>query len=613
MKSGFYDSLRKMGSKEQWVFAMLVFLLWIYLILRGIFVQPMHDEVATFFTFVKSGRFLPYFSDWTTNNHLLNSLLTWFSFKTFGSSPIALRLPNLLFFPFFGYFLWKIAAYLNSGWLRWGFLISILFIHHFIEFFALSRGYGMAFTLLVGSIWFTMKAMESNQIKNQVMALGLGFLSVSAILINVNSLIVVIGLLMMNLIFNTSGKKQKFTKIIVLIIGVIPALLAVRYLFDLNTAGRLDYGGDQGFWEASVKDLTSMLVGDLSGWLNGYILLLFAVLIVLTGYFIFNEWQKKPGIRLLFDPRWVLFYLLTGNLAGFFIEHHLFGVLYPGNRTSIQFIIFFLGSIFFFLDNLNMKVSSAYSFLLLPLMFFPMQFLVMANLNKISIENEAIPGRFFNTIQESGLNTTIQPTIQGYKGRELRWAYLNYRAKTQMPMIHCSSYPDSVADFQMAYPDQNPSWWQTYDSIDSDEVSGLYLLERKSKFNRRKLTEETIPPIAEMHNDEYFAISRGSVDSLANAHLFAEFDLSITTSDQSFEGWIVFTIQDKDGQGLRYERIPLNWYNLDWKKGQELKTGMLITDLPEGSSTYLTYIWNIHQMDFQIKSLNFTLFIVEKH
>lgn len=600
-------------QKESYLFGFVIFLLWIYLILRGIFVQPMHDEVATFFTFVQSGRFLPYFSEWTTNNHLLNSLLTWISYHLSGSSPISLRLPNLLFFPFLGYFLWKIASYLNSRLLRWGFLTSILFIHHFIEFFALSRGYGLAFTLLAGSIWFTMKAMESNQIKNQVMALAFGVLSVSAILIHVNSLIVVIGLFLMNIFFNTSVKKQKFTKIIVLIIiGIIPALLAVRYLLDLNTAGRLDYGGDQGFWEASVKDLTSMLLGDLSGWLNSYILILVAVLILLTGYFIFNEWQKKPGIIHLFNPRWVLFYLLTGNLAGFFIEHHLFGVLYPGNRTSIQFIIFFLGSIFFLLDGFNKKIKPLLSLFLIPLLFFPLQFFVSANLSKIAIENESIPLRFFNTIQEERSEENRQPTIQGYKGRELRWAYLNYREKAQMPMVHCSSYPDDIADFQIVYPDQNPSWWNLYDSIDSDNVSGLYLLERKNKLSRRKLIKEIIPPFDEMQNDEYFAISRGSVDSMANAHLFAEFDLSITTSDQPFDGWIVFTVLDKDGQGLRYERIPLNWYNVDWSSdGRWIRTGLMINALPEETTTYLAYLWNIHTKSYKINSIEFTLFILE--
>jgi hypothetical protein len=221
--------------RETHLFAAIVVLLWVYLILRGIYIQPIHDEVATFFTFVQSGRFLPYFSDWTTNNHLLNSLLTWFSYHLFGSSPIALRLPNLLFFPFFGYFLWRISSYINYKVFRWGFIISILFIHSFLEFFALSRGYGLALTLLTGSIWFTMRSFESPAITNLTFSLVLGFLSVSAILINVNSLIVIIGLLLMNVVFNVNQAGNKLRKLIIIILPELFRLCLLRDIFPIST------------------------------------------------------------------------------------------------------------------------------------------------------------------------------------------------------------------------------------------------------------------------------------------------------------------------------------------------------------------------------------------
>lgn len=613
MKIEFGKKHKPFTLRESHLFVGIVALLWVYLIFRGILVQPIHDEVATFFTFVQSGRFLPYFSEWTTNNHLLNSLLTWFSFKIFGSSPIALRLPNLLFFPFFGYFLWRISSYINYKGFRWGFLISILFIHSFLEFFALSRGYGLALTLLTGSIWFTMRSFESPTIKNFILSMVFGFLSVSAILINVNSLIVIVGLLLINVVFNANQTSKRLKKLLfILIAGIVPAILAVRYLNDLDAAGRLDYGGDQGFWQASVKDLTAMLVGENSGLLNWYIIILSVAILVAFVFSFRMELQKKMGFRLLLNPRWILLYLLLGNLTGFFIEHHLFGVLYPGNRTSIQFIIFFTGSAFFLFDSFSSKIKSILLLLLLPLVIFPLQFLASINFSKISIENEAIPISFFNTIKAKSMEEKGLPTIQGYKGRELRWAYLNYREKAQMPMIHCSSYPDYQADFQIVYPDENPGWWLMYDSIDADRISGLYLLERKTKLKRNKLTTNNINPSIQMTNEEYFAISRGNVDTLDQINLFAEFELQIECADRSFDGWIVFVVSDSEGNQIRYERVMLNWYNQEWVSGEgSLRTGLLITDLPEDASTYLTYIWNLNKKEFAVKTLNYSLFLFE--
>jgi hypothetical protein len=304
--------------------------------------------------------------------------------------------------------------------------------------------------------------------------------------------------------------------------------------------------------------------------------------------------------------------LLIGNLTGFFIEHHLFGVLYPGNRTSIQFIIFFIGSTFFLFDRFGQKSKFILTLLVLPLVFFPLQFLASINISKVSIENEAIPIGFFNTIKAKIIEENRLPTIQGYKGRELRWAYLNYREQAQMPMIHCSSYPDNQADYQIVYPDENPGWWLMYDSIDADRISGLYLLERKTRLKRNVLTSGKIAPSNQMTNEEYFAISRGNIDTLDQQSLFVEFKLQIESEDRSFDGWIVFAVYDSEGNEIRYERVMLNWYNKKWvSDGSSLKTGLLINNLPENAATYLTYIWNINKKPYAVNELSYTLFLLE--
>ncbi|MGB4124530.1 MAG: hypothetical protein WBK40_10020, partial [Bacteroidales bacterium] len=194
------------SHNEAFVFGLIIFILWIYLVLRAILIQPMHDEIATFFFFVQSGRFIPYFSEWSTNNHLLNSALTHISFNLFGLSSIALRIPNLIVFPLYGFFIWKTGSYIKYLPLRWGFFIATLFVHNYFEFFGLSRGYGMAFTSLVGSIWFTMLAFNTPKSKNIFFALLLGVLTVSAILININSLIVIFVLLIALLIYRGEGQ-----------------------------------------------------------------------------------------------------------------------------------------------------------------------------------------------------------------------------------------------------------------------------------------------------------------------------------------------------------------------------------------------------------------------
>ena len=69
--------------------------IFIYLIIRSIYVPLIHDEAATFFHYIQSSSFIPFHSLNDANNHFLNSLLTYISYTLFGDSEFALRLPNL--------------------------------------------------------------------------------------------------------------------------------------------------------------------------------------------------------------------------------------------------------------------------------------------------------------------------------------------------------------------------------------------------------------------------------------------------------------------------------------------------------------------------------------
>ncbi len=600
----------KPNRTEGFVFAMIILLFWIYLFFRAILIQPMHDEIATFYYFVQPGQFIPYHSDWTTNNHILNSALTFVSFHLFGSSPLALRLPNLLFFPLFGFFIWKISAFLRSPLMRWGFLICLLFIHNYIEFFAMSRGYGLALTMLVGSIWFTMRVFVAPDVKNQILAIAFGVLSVSAILININSLIVVMSLLLLKSV-SDKNPRTILSTIAVMILGIIPMLAAVWYLFDLNTAGRLDYGGTEGFWTTSVKDLTNMLFGKWSFLADAYLILMLLLIAIAVVMILYRNATLQKNLRLLLSPQWVFFFLLTGNLIGFFLEHHLFGVLYPGNRTSMQLIILFIGTLFFIFDSVDIQFRRVFILTLLPLILLPVYFLWSINFRKISVENEDIPKRFSEIILNHKKTTGDSPTIQGYKGRELRWAYLNYQMKQNLPMVHNSTWPDSIADFQIVDPEKFP-FTDHYLTVDSAPGSGLQILERKIKLHR-ELVYKSSPEFArEFTNDEFILLARGETDTLKAENLLAQYELNIQSEKRFPVVWVVFAVQNEEGKEMVYERVPLNWYNYDWISGTEkFETSILAAGIHASTLRWVTYIWNVNKVPLKVNTTQLSIFILK--
>ncbi|MGZ3867438.1 MAG: hypothetical protein ACXVC2_13055, partial [Bacteroidia bacterium] len=98
------------------IFKIISVVTFLIVALRSYFVPFNHDESATFFFFIQSGKYMPFYADADANNHILNSILGNFCFHLFGSSPFALRLPNLLGFLILILATRKISDQLTQFW-----------------------------------------------------------------------------------------------------------------------------------------------------------------------------------------------------------------------------------------------------------------------------------------------------------------------------------------------------------------------------------------------------------------------------------------------------------------------------------------------------------------
>jgi len=574
-----------------------------------------HDEIATFFRYVHLGTFIPYHSEWSTNNHVLNSLLTWVSYKLFGATPIAQRLPNLFFIPVYFYFIFRISGKIENRYLQWGFLILMVTIHNYMDFFCLSRGYGISLAMMSGAIWFTWKALENCKTKHYLLSMIFMFLSVSAILIMVNSYILLIFLLGMNTVLKNNGNlKRMITQFVILIVmGVIPVIGTVIYLIDLNDVGRLDYGGMDGFWDVSVKNLTHFLVGNLSPILNILIIVLFSGMIIAFLWLIFRQPIRNFFSNYL-KSKYLFFYLLTGNIIAFLLEHHLFGILYPEERTSIQFILFFFGSLIFLLDSLKIKKQFVPALVLIPFVFFPIQFVYSLNFERSPVDtfNYNIPESFYEKVQAAHTPGEFPPTVGGYALRIMKWNYFNFMKHGEESCIHFNGYPSLDEDFQIVIPDENPQWLEYYKELDTDRNDELHLLERKHKLTKDLLFKKTGITSDSVYNGEYFNFSSGNIDTLAGSTLYFGFKINIKSDLKPLHCWLVVTVFTKDSQSLRYEFIPLDWYRTDWSDpANTFINGQLVHELPEESYSYVAYIWNIYKEDYVLQDAEFSIFKLE--
>jgi hypothetical protein len=596
-----------MSTTEKRVYLLLSVLLWAYLWLRAWQVPIIYDEVATFYHYIHMGEFLPGFAHWDANNHILNSALGIISYKLFGSSPLALRLPNLLISILFFVYCFKIAGEINHKFLRWVFILSLLMAHSFVDYFTVSRGYGMSMALLFAGIWYLIQSMKQANLKNYLLSLLFINLAVLANLTLIFSEFILIGLLFLNLI---NRKEYRFEIVGTFIAGVLPAAFFVKLLFVLKAKGLLYYGSVAGFKDVTLWSLVKYFMGFESGALENLLIVYFVIIVVGLAWLISRSKGENPFSRIHF----IFGFFLVGNVAAIFLNAWLFNVNYPEDRAGLFLFPFFIGSLIFITDEFipeqMRKILTALAMLFL---FFPIHFFFQANLSHNSLENFRILQRFYDKVASEQKEGELLSTIGGSHNKELMWSYLNFRNNGKLSQMSTRSYPSMELDYQITgYPD-DPDWFSLYDSIDYDPQTHFYLVKRKQFVPKRLVQFRKNIVHKKKPKREYFSILEGRADTLVGKSLVVSFTLAVHTESKPFESWVVFNVRDKNNKGLRYERVPFDWLRTDWSDPENpMRNTIYVKDLPPESDNYILFVWNINKVPYEIIDGEAAVFELEK-
>jgi len=585
-------------------------ILWIYLIFRAYYVPLSHDEIATFWFHINTGDYIPFtfkLENGAANNHVLNSLLTRFIYLIFGNTPIVLRLANLLFIPIYCLYSYKISDTLKNKHLALLLWFCFLFIHSIVEFLALSRGYGMSFALLLGCLWYLIRTMQSGKAIHYFLSLLFLTGSVSANLSLMASALMIIVLLIINIIIiNEKINYKIFRLFIVFVTGLLPVGFFAVYSFALQKAGALYYGQHDSFWGQSVNTLLKALFDDQSQFLRLLIFAYFILILILFAKYL----SKHLSFTIFRQPVLIFPLLLTGNIIAVLLLNYLFNVNFPEDRTGFYFYYFFIGSVFYLLDeSVEIFNYRKTAWIAIPFLLIPAHFIYISNLTHIIVYREdRVPNRFYEKIRKKAESMPEVATLGSYKQRILVLAYQNYLNNGNVGISHVTDYPSLVPDFLVVNTFHLATLNLYYNSIDYDKVSEYHLLERKHKLQRQIISEVKAISTNGYISNEYFNLVQGAIDTLIQNPLFFEYDMDIESTAEPFVAWIVVGVSDSANNTTAYERIPLNWIKPAWKgKSKHYHNGQLITNLPATSKIFITYIWNINKVPFSISNAKVTI------
>lgn len=381
-------SKNKIASITIIVFGVLIFS---YTITRAYLLSITWDESYTYLEFIKHGIYYPKeFGVMSANNHILNSVGGIFFTKLLGISEFTLRLTTLFSHLFFLFYSAKLTLKLNNKWVSISAFLILNLNPFMLDFFSLSRGYGISLGFLMPSIYYLLEFnSEKIKIKYAVISLLFAALGTLGNLTLLNYFFVLYCIIILIFFYNNYNKNTNKINAIKKTIYqlLLPTFLfgsflflILPYSFELRKAGALFMGGESGLWTDTLGTIIPRLwYGlDFSYYLirlsKGFILI---VIFIALCYSILNFFKNKKSENL--SSLTVMLLLFLGILFFAVLQHYLLDTLYLIERAVLFLYVIFLVVFIFLVKELMLKNNMYKVFLHLFALFVIVHFVFSIN------------------------------------------------------------------------------------------------------------------------------------------------------------------------------------------------------------------------------------------
>jgi len=565
--------------------------------LRAFFIPFSHDETATFFFYVQSDNYLPYRAHVYTNNHVLNSALANLCYHLAGSHRFVLRIPSLLAFLLLCYGVKRHFNQLQSVYAKLALTAFFILTFNFLDFFELCRGYGLS----IGFMVLGLSYLSDYFLRRRIKALALFSLCWQlALAANLILVVVLTILLLYILVFQLRNKLLADAKnIMLLAVNAALLLFWIKFSFFYKERGVLDAGPGEDYWQVTFKSLINWLFGTENLWMQALVIAGSCLsLIFCVSWFVRSE---RP-LNALFAPR--LFYpvMLVTLIVAFYLQKKLLHVNFPEDRTGLFFYLFYALSMVFLLNSLAQTVSM----LLSTALTVASLFYFCTNLNFSDFTSSfyyTMPKAFYDKLKQEYDKTGQVFTIGGHRLRELNYAFLNYRGGAMLNHMDDAEQMHMNCDYYYAMKREEPYYRFFYDEIAYEKKWDHVLLKRKDAITRKQVASAQSKDCR--GEGEFFEFLRISDSSFCSKNcLEAEVQIEFKNMPKPFNGFLVFSVNDKADKAVYYKRIPLNML-ADNLSGETKYLKLVTGPMPADFKTAVVYVWNIDKknVDFTLKTL----------
>ena len=330
-----------------------------YVVFKASHTSFTHDESYTYTHYVHQS-FMDIISYKTpyTNNHILNTLLTKYSEVVFGNSEISLRLPNILGFIIYSIFSILLLRKFVPQLVLPGYLLITL-NPHLLDFFALSRGYGLSFAFLVMSVYYLCSYFIYKKNKHLILFNIGAFLAVMSnfSLLNYYVASLITYNIVSYIISKTNSSNNTFDFFVINKINIVSIIITGAVLYEplrrISKMNLLDFGGKNSFMKDTVGTAIYSFFYDMymspfyETLLKAIILGVVALSIV---FIIQNILKKHQSFFITHIPLILINLILIAIVIITIMQHVLLGNDYYVHRFALFFYPLFVLNVIFLLN-----------------------------------------------------------------------------------------------------------------------------------------------------------------------------------------------------------------------------------------------------------------------
>ncbi len=474
-----------------------------YLLLRLIFNETLHDEVATFYFYFYHGDYIGETIQWDANNHLLNSFLGAQLYKLFGDNFIVLRLPNLLAFILFFIGSYRLTEQLKTPFLKLTGLLALTCIPFVLDYFAYARGYGLSMGFLMLALYHFVCYQQNFKKKNLLLSYTLLLFAVAANLTLINSAFILMGINIFAPFFQENRNNFDLKTWLIHFYCFVGLLPLIVFALMLKKAGALYYGSLDGLWEITGKSISKMVFFSGNVGLKVFFLIIFIAFNVLF----FQKIKKKSKEEWLKQPFILWIGLLYGNIIAILILAFILKVNYPEDRTGMYLIFYALLAFIYFLDNISFGKWLQVSFL-----FFPITLITHLNLDtSIYSPEQRMNAEFYQKVKAE-----IKPShsVMMYQTMFWNWVFNESHQKIKASVGQTNNPNSTLFDIILTREEvlNNLNIPKLYDTIAYHQPSGYIAFKRKIPLIKNPI--DSIINKTLVGNGEYFNVAKFKIEGL---------------------------------------------------------------------------------------------------